>query len=121
DISESTTIIPTCKLPQNPRVASKTKDSMVVNWDKPLNQSPASYDWEIRTSGKPGSGTAGLVASDNVTTTTTGTVGPPTVTLLPNTSYKIYVRARCSSTDIGEWIGIETVTFCDWPTFNPNT
>src|SRR5690606_6589947 len=120
DISESTTI-PTCKLPTNLRVSSKTPNSMIVNWNAPTGQSPTSYDWEIRTSGKPESGTGGLVADGNATGTTTGTVGPPTNPLLPSTSYKIYVRARCSATDVGEWIGIETVTFCNWPGFNPNT
>src|SRR5690606_4373215 len=120
DISESTTI-PTCKLPTNLRVSSKTPNSMIVNWNAPTGQSPTSYDWEIRTSGKPESGAGGLVADGNATGTTTGTVGRPTNPLLPSTSYKIYVRARCSATDVGEWIGIETVTFCDWPAFNPNT
>jgi len=101
--------IPTCKPPIKPYIDNKTNTTFRINWSAPAGQTAIGYDWEIRTSGDPGTGTP--VDSG----TTTNTFATPTVTLTSETNYKIYVRAKCSATDNSEWIGLDTTTFCTPP------
>ncbi|MBA5794103.1 T9SS type A sorting domain-containing protein [Flavobacterium sp. xlx-214] len=101
--------VPTCKMPIDVTVTSKTATSINFEWKAPT-PTPVSYDWEVRESGEPG--TPGAVASNrNVTQLTAGATG-----LTGDKVYKIYVRANCSSTDSSLWIGIDAMTFCNFPT-----
>ena len=106
----------TCGVPRNVRVSTKTDSTFDIEWNAPTVGSPVSYDVEVRTTGKPGSGPVGLAFS--TTPPFTGlTVNAPG--LAPETVYKVYVRANCSPTDNGSWIGIDDITFCTWPALNP--
>ncbi len=107
--------VPTCKPPLNPYIDNKTNSGFRINWTAPAGQTATRYEWEVRTSGDPGSGATGLADSGTATTTSASTG----VVLLPETNYKIYVRAVCSATDSSEWVGLDTTTFCTAPTFTP--
>jgi len=68
-----------------------------ITWSDPP-VSPASYNYEVRTSGAFGSGTTGLYSSGNVTTSPT--VGSPIVIsgLVPGVTYTVYARSSCGGT-----------------------
>jgi len=107
-------LTPTCKLPLNVYVTSKTQTGFTINWSSPTGQVATSYDWEVRTSGKPGSGPVGRTTGGNVSG-----LSAPANGLAAGTSYKVYVRANCSPTESSDWIGVDEVTFCNWPALNP--
>lgn len=109
----------TCGLPRNVNISNKSQTGFTINWSAPTTGStPISYDWEVRTSGKPGSGNTGRIdGANNVTTLSVNTAVP----LAPGTLYKVYVRANCVSPSNNSWIGIESVTFCPWPTLTTTT
>lgn len=64
-----------------------------------------SYQYEIRTSGLPGSGATGLVDSG----VTTNLFGSSTV-LTPETNYVLYVRKECTGGDLSGWNGLSFLT-----------
>ena len=116
DISEDTAVVPTCGLPNNVRITEKTSTSFVdFRWAAPSIGTVSNYEWEVRTSGEPGSGNAGLLDSGTgtLTSASTGNV------LQPSSTYKLYVRAICGVGNEGPWIGIDGYTNCDFPAFNP--
>lgn len=102
--------LPTCFMPNNVRVSEKTATGFTIYWTAPT-PTPISYDWEVRRTGAPG--TPGRVAGGNV-----AGLSVPVPGLLPETIYKIYVRAICSPTDNSSWIGIEDITLCSTFTVN---
>lgn len=108
--------LPTCNMPLDPYVSLKTSRQVTVNWNAATGTFTG-YDWEIRTSGVPGSGGGGYVDSGQ-TPATQRTFTSQVNGLQPQTNYKIYVRAICSATESSEWIGIDVTTFCDAPTPN---
>jgi len=111
---------PTCLAPDEIYVTNKTANGFDLNW---TNTNPT-YDWEVRTSGAPGTGAVGLV-----NTTPAATTVPPGVPvsggslpisisgLTPSTTYKVYVRSNCSSSDSSFWSGITVTTACLPPTY----
>ena len=114
DINANEGTPPACKMPIDVRISNKTNNSFDINWVTPTGQNATGYEWEVRTSGTPGS--PGAIASG----TTPGTANAvPATGLTPQTTYKIYVRAICSPTEASSWIGIEDVTMCN--TFNIST
>ena len=66
-----------------------TGTSAQINW---TDNGSDSYDWEIRTSGLPGSGPAGRTDFGNM-----GGTPANTAALTQLTSYTAYVRSVCSS------------------------
>lgn len=103
-------VVPTCKMPLNVYINNKTNNAFRINWNAVAGQTVQDYEWEVRTSGDPGSGTVGRV--DGGTTTN---LFAPVTGLISETNYKIYVRANCSATDSSSWIGLDTTTFCNAP------
>ncbi len=88
---------PTCFAPSALTASSATSSSLTYTWNA-ANPAPTQYQWELRTSGLPGSGPAGLVTSGNgnvLTTTLTG--------LTANTSYLMYVRSDCGGGTFSAW------------------
>jgi hypothetical protein len=61
-----------------------------ISWTAPLVAPPGGYDYEVRTSGNPGSGATGLFASGNTASTSVSVPG-----LSVGFSYYIYVKANC--------------------------
>ena len=90
--------IPVCSMPLNLGVSNLTPTSADLNWDSVATAS--SYDWELRTSGAPGSGATGLESSGNVTDTTVA------LTLTPGTAYTAYVRSSCAGPDSSSWASV---------------
>jgi hypothetical protein len=86
--------IPACQVPLNLTANTITTNSANISWTASTSTSPAGYQWEVRTSGLPGSGATGLVASGS---TTTPTVTASVAGLQPVTTYSAYVRTSCGS------------------------
>src|SRR5690606_1886470 len=102
----------TCYRPLDVQVSDVTKNSAEVSvTDNTNNPSSVTYEYEVRESGAPGSGSTGLAASGVATT------NPFTVTgLQPLTKYTVYVKTICSPTDSSGWSnGIGISTMCDYP------
>ncbi len=95
----------TCFQPSGLNISGLSATSATLNW---TSNGSASYDWEIRTSGLPGSGPTGLVASNN----TTGSSATYS-SLTANTSYSAYVRSSCTSpTATSTWAQVNFSTPC---------
>jgi hypothetical protein len=77
--------------------------SVTANWN---STGATSYTYELRTSGAPGSGPTGLVATGNTATTTVNLTG-----LAPNTTYTFHVRSLCGG-DLSNWATATFTTPC---------
>src|SRR5690554_653260 len=86
-----------CFFPMNIEVSDITMTEATISWDASLDPGATEYEYEIRTSGAPGSGTTGLVDSDTTTDTEVDITG-----LTAATNYTVYVRSICG-TSTGEW------------------
>ncbi|MES2838242.1 MAG: choice-of-anchor J domain-containing protein [Bacteroidota bacterium] len=102
--------IPSCVKPTNINLAAITTNSATLNWTAPTSSTPVNYQWEVRSSGMPGSGATGLVTS--------GSVASPIVTanitgLSASTTYLVYLRSDCGAGDFSEWTnGTSLSTVC---------
>ena len=107
-------VAPTCIEVQNITVGTITKNSAVLSWTPTISSATATYTWEVRTSGLPGSGTVGLVQTG---TTAAGVTTATINNLDPSTTYYFYVKANCSSTDSSPWDEqeFEFTTMCNYP------
>jgi len=80
------------------------------------------YEYEIRTSGLPGSGNVGLVVNG---TTTNAILSKLITGLQPTTQYFVYLRSVCSSTEKSLWSNEKNFyTLCEYPdlvSLNPAT
>jgi|GEM_PF-2291985 len=102
-------IVPPCDSVMGVSVSGISLSGATLNWTEPTTGiTPAAYQYEIRTSGAPGSGSAGLVTSGSVAApTTSATVSG----LSPATTYYAYVRTNCGGTSVGFWtMGVAFVT-----------
>ncbi|WP_290842187.1 fibronectin type III domain-containing protein [Flavobacterium sp.] len=100
-------LTPTCYPPTAVTTSNMTTTGVTLNWTAPSQGSPATYFYEVRSSGAAGSGATGLVASGNVnapalTATANG--------LSANTSYSVYIRTFCGGTDYSAWSTAMTFT-----------
>ncbi|MCX8533787.1 fibronectin type III domain-containing protein [Chryseobacterium luquanense] len=92
-------IAPTCLDPQGFSVANVTTSSATVQWTVPTPAPAGGYDIYYTTSS--------AIPAPGVTPQYTGVTGPTQLIngLAASTTYYIWIRARCSSTDIGDWTG----------------
>ncbi len=95
--SVSVKLSPSCIEPSAVTVNNITTSSAHVSWTAP-STTPASYNWDIRTSGTPG--TAGAAASGTVTAPTISVTGSG---LASGTTYSVYVRANCGAGGFSAW------------------
>ncbi|RYD54459.1 MAG: hypothetical protein EOP56_19155, partial [Sphingobacteriales bacterium] len=91
---------PTCFPPSAVTATNPSLSGGTISWTAPALGTPANYEYEVRTSGAPGSGSTGLAAS--------GTVNAPTVSaaitgLTAETAYTVYVRSFCGGSDYSTW------------------
>jgi hypothetical protein len=107
----SVTLTPTCFAPNAITATAITNNSATIGWSAPAQGTPVSYDYEVRTSGTPGSGATGLVASATLASTvlTANLSG-----LTAQTTYSVYVRTFCGGTDYSAWSDASNfATLCD--------
>ncbi|WP_296149298.1 T9SS type A sorting domain-containing protein [uncultured Flavobacterium sp.] len=90
---------PTCLAPTD-LTATIASNSATISFAASLSSPANGYQYELRTSGEPGSGTTGLVASG-----TQAGLSTSLNSLVPNTLYVFYVKAICSLTDSSSWEG----------------
>ncbi len=109
--------MPNCFPPTAVGVTDIGRYSATVNWSAPFEGVPANgYEYEIRTEGEPGSGSVGFVVMGSVTN---AVFTANLTSLLPATSYTVYVRARCDGRNISPWtVGVSFTTSCEYPDFD---
>lgn len=93
-------VAPTCLPPTGVTVpvATITANTATINWSAPATTTPTSYQWEVRTTGTPGSGSP--AASGSVTAPTlTANAG----SLTAGNTYIAYVRSVCGGSDFSSW------------------
>ena len=98
---------PACSSPSSPlssNVATTTSD---ISWTSSPSSPSGGYQWEIRTSGAGGSGASGLTTSG---ATSAGVVSTSITGLTSNTTYTLYVRSDCGSSNYSSWVSSSTFT-----------
>lgn len=91
---------PSCINPTGLTITFTSSTSANLSWTAPSPAPASGYDWEIRTSGAGGSGATGLVASGSVGA---GVTTASTSALTGNTTYTLYVRSNCGSSNYSTW------------------
>lgn len=92
-------------------VTNVNQTSATVNWTA-LNTPPTNgYQYEVRTSGSPGSGATGLI--------TTGTVSNITnqvnlSSLTTGTVYAVFVRCLCGNNQVSTWTQVSNFETCEY-------
>ncbi|WP_222167243.1 T9SS-dependent choice-of-anchor J family protein [Edaphocola aurantiacus] len=88
-----------CLLPSSVTIGTTTATTSNVSWVASASN-PVAYQWEVRSTGQPGSGSAGLIDNGSATgTSVTASNLPPA-----STSY-FYIRTQCSNGDYSLWSG----------------
>jgi hypothetical protein len=98
-------VTPTCNEPTNVALSNVTSTGVDVTWDAPTaGTSPISYSVYYSTSN----------TAPTLTTAPTvhGINGPATVltSLIPATTYYLWVRSKCSTTDSSSWSSVKQFT-----------
>jgi len=88
----------TCFFPTNATVSAITQNTATISWTASIDPNVTTYDYEVRSSGTPGSGATGLAASGNTANISANITG-----LSPSVNYTVYVRSVCGSTSTGRW------------------
>lgn len=93
-------ILPTCLAPTGVGASPIASESATLNWTEPSPAPGSGYQYEVRTSGDPGSGPSGLVATGYIGAgiTTVNVTG-----LTPATLYHGYVRSNCGDNVYSDW------------------
>jgi hypothetical protein len=94
-----TTQIP-CEIPLSVNTTDVTSTGARLGWSEPSPAPSSGYEYEIRTSGAAGSGTAGLVQSGSVAA---GVTFVDITGLNPGTLYHSYVRGNCGDNVYSDW------------------
>ncbi len=90
--------VPSCLPPVSPVVSAITTTGATLNWTASTSAPNGGYEYEVRASGAAGSGSTGLAASGNTTTTSANVTG-----LSAAMSYSVYVRSICGAGDTSAW------------------
>src|SRR5690554_2540419 len=97
-----------CMFPTNIQVTNIATTSISVSWTASTAPGVTSYEYEVRSSGSPGSGTIGLEVSGTTVNTFVNITG-----LDPATEYLVYIRSVCGTTP-GVWttFPVDFMTAC---------
>lgn len=92
---------PACIKPGNVGITALGPTSVTLSWTAPTPGPASGYEWEVRTSGAPGSGATGLAANGS---TAAGVTTANVPGLVSNSSYSLYVRSVCTpGTEYSLW------------------
>lgn len=94
------TVEDACSMPLNPTVTDITATTATFSWSEPAMVPGSGYEYEIRTSGDPGSGPVGRVAFGY---TAYGVTFIALSGLTENTQYHAYVRSNCGDNVYSTW------------------
>ncbi|WP_177731819.1 choice-of-anchor L domain-containing protein [Flavobacterium inviolabile] len=89
--------VPTCPRPSNITFTNITQTSAIIDWTE--NGSATQWEIVILPTNSPAPGTN----PPNVIATSVKPYAIPTNTLTPSTTYDVYIRSLCSTTDISNW------------------
>ncbi len=89
---------PNCGLATGLTLDAVGLNTASISWTAPATGPAVSYDWELRTTGLPGSGSSGLANSGNTTNTSINLTG-----LAMGTTYKFYIKSLCTTPSYGLW------------------
>lgn len=104
---------PDCLEPYTIAVHNVTATTATVNWLDVNLLTAVGCEYELRTSGLPGSGTNGLVQTGIVPS---GALTKDFNNLVASTKYMLYLRYQCSTTSMSEWTtGTKIRTSCVFP------
>lgn len=103
DLSYAGTVIrmqwtPPCYAPSGLSAINLTGATADISWTAPAI-APTSYQYEVRSSGAPGSGPVGLGNSGTVAGTSTVATG-----LSQGFTYRLYVRSFCGGSSYSAWV-----------------
>jgi len=100
--------VPACFMVDDLLATDVTSNSFVLHWDSDENS--LGYNYEIRTSGEPGSGIEGLI-TEGFLNSEISTLTIPN--LLGNTNYQVYIKKNCEL-EIGSsnWRVLSVTTLC---------
>ncbi|WP_396146699.1 GEVED domain-containing protein, partial [Flavobacterium sp.] len=111
-------LTPTCFEPTALTATVPTTSGITLNWTAPTSGVPVSYEYEIRSSGTPGSGATGLVSSGSVSAPTTNAV---ITGLSSSSSFSVYVRTFCGGVDNSAWTSATNFNTLCAPFIAPTT
>jgi hypothetical protein len=98
---------PACSSPSSPLSSNVSTSTSDISWTASPSSPSNGYQWEVRTSGAGGSGASGLTTSG---TTSVGVVSASVTGLTSNTTYTLYVRSDCGSSNYSSWVSSSTFT-----------
>lgn len=90
----------TCPAISNIETTNITQTTATINWIAPAVTPTNGYEYEVRTSGNPGSGITGLTSFGTVTNELNAI---NLIGLTTNTNYIIYLKLNCDSNNISTW------------------
>ena len=100
----------TCGIPSNIASSAINSTSATITWTAASPAPSNGYQYEVRTSGTPGSGASGLHASGS---TAAGVTTFDASGLSANTNYYVYVRSDCGSSTYSSWTSAHNfITAC---------
>lgn len=94
-----------CPIPTSPAIGSISSSGANFSWTAPATPPAVGYEYEVRSSGLPGSGSSGLVSSGAVTGVSATITG-----LSASTNYNAYVRSDCGSSLFSTWTSATNFT-----------
>jgi hypothetical protein len=107
---------PLCDVVRDISSKKITATAATINWLAPQAGTTAGYQWELRTSGAPASGAAGLAASGSLPA---GALSVPLSSLTGGTAYTFYISSNCG-TQNSEWVANTFTAACN-PVYVPYT
>ncbi|WP_290839088.1 GEVED domain-containing protein [Flavobacterium sp.] len=98
--------LPSCFVPNGLTAAVTSTSTATLSWTAPTPAPSLGYEYEVRSSGNAGSGPTGLFVAGS---TGAGVLTASIVDLTPNTTYAVYVRSHCGTTEFSAWSSSSTL------------